>query len=363
MLGEVRSDGTTRLYAYGPEGFAAQMTVGGAVEYPLLDGLGSVRHLTDSSGNVTLSRSYDAFGNVRHSSGTGVTRLGYTGELQDQLTGLVYLRARFYHPVLGRFLQRDSFGGFPYRAQSLNRYAYTENNPVNMTDPSGHVATWLLGAGTGAVVGSIFYLIQEDDRDGIDLSVDISWDGWVPTCANFNDWGDLLTAAAMGGVVGALIATPGFGSAGASMAGNLLSDHFSNIMNNEDFSWKRHTWNGAVGAVAGFLTGVIGQGMEGSHIMKSVIAKGLVGASFDTVLDYNVVSTIDYPVTLEMLITNLAFNIGGEIFGSVMGDVGKFASRGQWIDTQEQIWDAFVTQSWKYLEGPAKYLLDYYMTP
>jgi len=124
MLGEVRSDGTTRLYAYGPEGFAAQMTlsagsglaVGGGIEYPLLDGLGSVRHLTDGSGTVTLSRSYDAFGNLRHSTGTGATHLGYTSELQDQQTGLVYLRARFYHPVLGRFLQRDSFGGFQYPA-------------------------------------------------------------------------------------------------------------------------------------------------------------------------------------------------------------------------------------------------------
>ena len=143
----MRSDGTERLYAYGPEGFAAQKVVGGAVEYPLLDGLGSVRHLTDGSGNLLLSRSYDAFGNVRHSSGTGVTHLGYTGELQDQLTGLVYLRARFYHPVLGRFLQRDSFGGFQPRPQSLNRYAYTENNPVNYRDPSGHYIDTILDVG------------------------------------------------------------------------------------------------------------------------------------------------------------------------------------------------------------------------
>lgn len=85
MLGEVRSDGTTRLYAYGPEGFAAQMTlsagsgqaVGGAVEYPLLDGLGSVRHLTDNSGSIVLYRSYDAFGTIRVSGGTRSSRLAY----------------------------------------------------------------------------------------------------------------------------------------------------------------------------------------------------------------------------------------------------------------------------------------------
>ncbi len=138
ILGEVRSDGGERLYAYGPEGFTAQQTVGGGVEYPLLDGLGSVRHLTDASGTVILSRSYDAYGNVRYAAGVGVTRLGYTGELQDPASGLVYLRARYYYPAIGRFLQRDSFGGFVQSPQSLNRYVYTENRPLKYTDPSGH---------------------------------------------------------------------------------------------------------------------------------------------------------------------------------------------------------------------------------
>jgi RHS repeat-associated protein len=138
ILGEVRSDGDERLYAYGPEGFTAQQAVGGGVEYPLVDGLGSVRHLTDAGGTVILTRSYDAYGNVRFMTGAGNSRLGYTGELQDPVSGLVYLRARHYYPVLGRFLQRDTFVGTGQRPQSLNRYAYTENRPLKYTDPSGH---------------------------------------------------------------------------------------------------------------------------------------------------------------------------------------------------------------------------------
>jgi len=121
ILGEVRSDGGERLYAYGPEGFAAQLVVGGNVEYPLLDGLGSMRQLTDAAGTVILSRSYDAYGSVRFAAGAGSSRLGYTGELQDPASGLVYLRARHYHPALGRFLQRDSFDGFIQGPQSSNR--------------------------------------------------------------------------------------------------------------------------------------------------------------------------------------------------------------------------------------------------
>jgi RHS repeat-associated protein len=140
ILGEVRSDGGERLYAYGPEGFAVQLAVVGGVEYPLVDGLGSVRQLTDAGGIVILSRGYDAYGNVRFVAGAGNSRLGYTGELQDMMSGLVYLRARHYHPVLGRFLQRDSFGGFVQSPQSLNRYSYAVNNPVRFFDPGGRCA-------------------------------------------------------------------------------------------------------------------------------------------------------------------------------------------------------------------------------
>ena len=138
ILGEIRSDGGERLYAYGAEGFSAQQAVGGGIEYPLLDGLGSVRQLTDASGTVILTRSYDAYGAVRLATGTGSTRLGYTGEMQDAISGLVYLRARHYYPVLGRFLQRDSFDGAPQLPQSFNRYSYAHNNPLGNVDPSGH---------------------------------------------------------------------------------------------------------------------------------------------------------------------------------------------------------------------------------
>jgi len=52
ILGEVRSDGGERLYAYGPEGFSAQQTVGGGVEYPLLDGLGRLHTTTTDAAEI-----------------------------------------------------------------------------------------------------------------------------------------------------------------------------------------------------------------------------------------------------------------------------------------------------------------------
>ena len=51
--------------------------------------------------------------------------------------GLIYLRERYYDPVLGRFPSLDPIEGTMSQPQSLNRYSYVQNNPVNKTDPSG----------------------------------------------------------------------------------------------------------------------------------------------------------------------------------------------------------------------------------
>ncbi|MBK8129277.1 MAG: RHS repeat-associated core domain-containing protein [bacterium] len=52
--------------------------------------------------------------------------------------GLLYYNARFYAPGLGRFLSADSIVPNPTNPQSLNRYSYVLNSPVNFTDPTGH---------------------------------------------------------------------------------------------------------------------------------------------------------------------------------------------------------------------------------
>jgi uncharacterized protein RhaS with RHS repeats len=52
---------------------------------------------------------------------------------------LLYLRARYYNPADGRFLSRDTWGGNYNSPQSLNRWNYTQSNPINYTDPSGFI--------------------------------------------------------------------------------------------------------------------------------------------------------------------------------------------------------------------------------
>jgi RHS repeat-associated protein len=109
-----------------------RQTVSGTASYFIQDHLGTTRAFADASGNGTSSLSYDSFGNVV--SGSVSSRYTYTGRERDPDAGLLYYRARYYDPLLGRFVSEDPtvFGG-----KDVNLYAYVKNNPINFIDPTG----------------------------------------------------------------------------------------------------------------------------------------------------------------------------------------------------------------------------------
>ena len=98
-----------------------------ATQYFHADGLGSIVALSNATGGTEATAQYDAWGNVLASTGT-IPRYGYTGREPDE-TGLIYYRARYYDPTIGRFTQRDPIG----LQGGLNPYAYANANPVNFT--------------------------------------------------------------------------------------------------------------------------------------------------------------------------------------------------------------------------------------
>ena len=101
--------------------------------YYHLDEQNSTAYITGSSGEIENRYEYDAFGVLQDSREELRNRILYTGQQYDQTSGQYYLRARFYNPVLGRFVQEDV-----YRGDGLNLYAYCRNNPVVYYDPSGY---------------------------------------------------------------------------------------------------------------------------------------------------------------------------------------------------------------------------------
>ncbi len=108
-----------------------------ATDYFGFDGHGNITFLTDSSGAVTDSYDYDAWGNVVGQNGsTPNTRL-FAGEEFDSDLGFINLRARYFNPRSGRFITSDPMPGIATRPMGLNRYLYGSNDPVGRVDPAG----------------------------------------------------------------------------------------------------------------------------------------------------------------------------------------------------------------------------------
>jgi len=135
VVDELVGGAVTRQYTYGLDRISENQFVGGAwtPSFYGVDGGGSVRQLTNSSGTVTDTYEYDAFGNKVNSTGTTPNNYLYGREQYDTDLSLYYLRARYYNPTTGRFLNVDPLAG-----QGQRRYEYAGANPVDGSDPSGN---------------------------------------------------------------------------------------------------------------------------------------------------------------------------------------------------------------------------------
>jgi RHS repeat-associated protein len=242
----------------------AQAVPCGATYYPLSNHLGSVNVLTNSGGKVVLRQHFLPFGEDYEAPKPVVDEkwneneswpYGYTGQFHDKESGLIYMHARYYNPVTGHFMSPDSVVPNPSDTYSYDRYAYCRNNPINLTDPTGHNP--LIGAVVGAIVGAIMAAI---------------------------DGQNILVGAAMGALAGAgfgwaaglehgaFLATIGMGAAmgvvnGALYGGNMLEAVFIS----------------AAGAAIGYGVGQWGTSEAGLGLKKfgqgvlSVLSGGTVG--------------------------------------------------------------------------------------
>ncbi|MCJ7617179.1 MAG: hypothetical protein MUO43_11650 [Desulfobacterales bacterium] len=100
------------------------------------------------------------------------TSLLYAGEQYDSDLDHYYLRARYYNPWSGTFNRTDPFAGNTQDPQSLHKYLYCHNNPINAIDPTGHFT--LLGLlfvfSISALVASIVIpRVIEARRQAIEL--------------------------------------------------------------------------------------------------------------------------------------------------------------------------------------------------
>jgi RHS repeat-associated protein len=146
---EVNTNSVQRAYVYSGGKVVAMQATDGQFYWLHTNHLGNSRAMTDGSGNLTYKGQFDPYGaTLTEWSGSGNTNLNskkFTGYERDSATGLDYAQARMYNSSRGRFMTPDPIGlkGANHKIpQSLNRYSYVQNDPVNATDPTGEFLSY-----------------------------------------------------------------------------------------------------------------------------------------------------------------------------------------------------------------------------
>ena len=150
----------TLAFAYDAEGTPLTVRWNSSYYYYITNIQGDVIGITDSTGNIVVTYTYDAWGNPLSTTGTLATTLGtynplrYRGYVYDTETGLYYLQSRYYDSKIGRFINADSvdYLGVDGTPLSYNLFAYCNNNPIMLSDYNGHAPEWWQWAISGAML-------------------------------------------------------------------------------------------------------------------------------------------------------------------------------------------------------------------
>ncbi len=133
VLGSVKKiqGGTeTTNFVYG-QGLLAR-EIDNTFTYFLIGDNDNVIALADDNGDITDRYEYSTFGELLSHTGSDANRILFSTEPNDEDTGLIYLRSRYYDPGVGRFLSEDLISLF-----GINLYIYCRNNPVGWNDHNG----------------------------------------------------------------------------------------------------------------------------------------------------------------------------------------------------------------------------------
>lgn len=115
----------------------------------LTDALMSVIAQANDAQGIDNFYAYSPYGEAQTLGPDGGNSLQYTGRENDR-TGLYYYRARYYDPVLKRFISEDPIG----IEGGVNVYAYASNNPVSLNDPTGEIVPLILACAINPLCGA-----------------------------------------------------------------------------------------------------------------------------------------------------------------------------------------------------------------
>ena len=142
VLMEQDNIGTIKAnYIYGLGLIARIDSTGSNIQYYHFDAQHNTVALSNQSGLVTDTYTYDPFGTVLKHTGTTQQPYTFLGQygVQQETPSLYFVRARYYDAANGRFLSKDPYPTNLSDPQTLNRYVYGVNNPLSNIDPLGLV--------------------------------------------------------------------------------------------------------------------------------------------------------------------------------------------------------------------------------
>jgi RHS repeat-associated protein len=185
---------------------------GETITYIHNDFAGSPLAATDAAGNIIWKENYRPFGErLTNQAESTDNRLGFHGKAVDTDTGLQYFGARYYDPVLGRFMGVDPVGFQDDNIHSFNKYAYGNNNPYKYIDPDGkNAVSVILILGAGMVSGAL-------TSAGVNMAMQYMDTG------NIN-WRSVGMAASEGAELGMLLGPFAAGAVGRSPTARLSQD-------------------------------------------------------------------------------------------------------------------------------------------
>lgn len=212
-----------------------------------LDNMGSVLWAGDSASSQTLS--YTAYGSTTVRSGPSSLLPGFNGERLDPV-GQTYPLGngyRTYNPMLMRFNAPDNWS--PFGAGGLNPYAYCEGDPINRSDPSGHLSesAWT-GIGLG-ILGLFMTVVTGGIAIGAAGSVEAAFAAASATDIALGAAGTISDVAAIASGAASEAAPEastvlGWISFGLGMAGSIASA--ANLGKSLHAKYRRRTGAGAL---------------------------------------------------------------------------------------------------------------------
>ena len=270
--------------ADGPSRIAQVRLDTGAIGFLHGDHLGSTTLVTGPAGEVLQRLRYDPFGAILDNTitaGAEGSRYLFTGAETDASTGLVYLHARYYDPVYGRFLSPDTIVPDLHDPQAWNRYSYVRNNPLRFVDPTGHFwdeigdwfeENWQAVVAVVAIIAVIALTIVTFGVGGlIAVGIGMAVGGAIGGISAAASGGDILLGILVGMAVGGAAAFAGLGI-GAGMAAAFGKGSLAAVL-------LTGTLSGAVsGAAMGFASGYAGGVGNAAAIWDKMWKGAIVGA-------------------------------------------------------------------------------------